>query len=1094
MGLVASIPLLGSLAGLSSSAASACVTGAVWFCTGQAASALTRSCNCNSSVATRVGFSLIFLANSLLAWIMLSDWAIKQIAKYSYDWIKMDCNEGKCYGVLAVHRICFALAMFHAVLSLLLIGVKDTRTKRAAIQNGWWGPKVLAWLVLVYVSFLVPNGFFTSFWATYVSLPGSAIFILIGLVLLVDFAHSWSETCLERWESTDAPLWKWILIGSTLGLYALTIALTVVQYVFFGGKGCGLNTVLITTNWVVSLLLSALSIAPAVQESNPRSGLAQSGMVVAYTSYLITSAIANHDDGEGSASGRCNPLQSRAAGARTGMVVLGAVFTFLAIAYSTSRAATQSKAFAPGSRSTTTRPESADYEALSQQDDPERTASPMGDLNGGAVRTQPRKQDSLRWQAIKAAIDEGSLPPSALTEFENEDDSSSDDDTVSAAAPVNDDERSGTRYNYSFFHVIFVLATMYTACLLTNWSVVSPITNSPNQGTGGDDDDGQPMRIGRSHVAFWMRVISSWVSQALYAWSLGAPLIWPDRFEASSVPASPIAEHSTPAYTLDNSRPASPTGHERASYAYPQTPDLSYPPSMSANSSPAPSRSGSHSKDPLLKRQRASINPLKQWLTAGGGGGRHLSATHELEERGRRRLSNSQVEANPREAVRRMASQQSETFTRSSSGKAEKGPWWKISREMAQRIVGFGMIALVGMNDSATGANLDSMQEFYHVDYDKISIVFLANTAGYFLSSMSSSFMLHHFGLQTSLLVACAGMSIGCVVLSIAPPFPAFIVMLMFMGFGSGMYDACITIVVAHEEDGVLMSLLYSCFGLGAMISPLAIGAFLDRGYAWNRYYNIPLGISLLLAVIGFFVFRGYIPPPDETHDAPLSTAQAPGSVVHDHTTTAHGEVVHARSKMSAQQRMKRAFGIRAVWVGIVLIVLAFASTDILSAWSVSFLLSKRSAPAASSRYVLSGLWGGIATGRVVLAWALANRLGEKTFAILMLGATSAILAVLYVRNFVVDAVALALVGFFMGPVTPKILAAIGVRVPPSLKGSVVSLLVGTGLLGSSVGPLLFGVVAGRGGLSSLPAVMIGVSAFSIGTWLAVPKNRRRED
>ena len=96
----------------------------------------------------------------------------------------------------------------------------------------------------------------------------------------------------------------------------------------------------------------------------------------------------------------------------------------------------------------------------------------------------------------------------------------------------------------------------------------------------------------------------------------------------------------------------------------------------------------------------------------------------------------------------------------------------------------------VGMNDSATGANLDSMQEHYHVDYDKISIVFLANTAGYFLSSMSSSFMLHHFGLQPSLLVACAGMSIGCVVLSIAPPFPAFIVMLMFMGFGSGVSPA----------------------------------------------------------------------------------------------------------------------------------------------------------------------------------------------------------------------------------------------------------------------------------------------------------------
>lgn len=510
MGAVASIPLLGSLAGLSTSAASACVTGAAWFCTGQAASALTRSCNCNSSVATRVGFSLIFLLNSLLAWTMLSDWAINLVAHYSYDWIKMDCTAGKCYGVLAVHRVCFALALFHSALSLLLIGVKDTRTKRAAIQNGsvsrsrytratvlsladtlaraehsWWGPKLLAWAVLVYLSFLVPNAFFTSFWATYVSLPGSAAFILIGLVLLVDFAHSWSETCLEKWEQTDAPVWKWILIGSTLGLYAITIALTVVQYVFFGGRGCGLNTALITTNWVVSLLLSALSIAPAVQESNPRSGLAQSGMVVAYTSYLITSAIANHDDAQ--SGGRCNPLQSRAAGARTGMVVLGAVFTFLAIAYSTSRAATQSKAFSRAGASKRPDATSGDYEALSQADD----ASAMGDIR---VTQAPKRQDTLRWQAIKAAIDEGcvrvfslslggeeltlrvahtrtgsSLPPSALTEFEQEGDSETEDEGGNPA--VNDDERSGTRYNYSFFHVIFVLATMYTACLLTNWCV-----------------------------------------------------------------------------------------------------------------------------------------------------------------------------------------------------------------------------------------------------------------------------------------------------------------------------------------------------------------------------------------------------------------------------------------------------------------------------------------------------------------------------------------------------------------------------------------------------------------------------------------------
>jgi hypothetical protein len=35
-----------------------------------------------------------------------------------------------------VHRFCFALALFHLLLSALLIGVRTTKTKRAAIQNG----------------------------------------------------------------------------------------------------------------------------------------------------------------------------------------------------------------------------------------------------------------------------------------------------------------------------------------------------------------------------------------------------------------------------------------------------------------------------------------------------------------------------------------------------------------------------------------------------------------------------------------------------------------------------------------------------------------------------------------------------------------------------------------------------------------------------------------------------------------------------------------------------------------------------------------------------------------------------------------------
>lgn len=50
-------------------------------------------------------------------------------------------------------------------------------------------------------------------WGNYFALIGAAIFILFGLVLLVDFAHSWTEKCLENYEESESNKWKYILIG-----------------------------------------------------------------------------------------------------------------------------------------------------------------------------------------------------------------------------------------------------------------------------------------------------------------------------------------------------------------------------------------------------------------------------------------------------------------------------------------------------------------------------------------------------------------------------------------------------------------------------------------------------------------------------------------------------------------------------------------------------------------------------------------------------------------------------------------------------------------------------------------------------------------
>lgn len=418
---------------------------------------------------------------------MLSSWAIKQIQRLSLDYLQMDCPEGTCYGIIAVHRVCFALVLFHTLLGILLLGIQDSRQSRSAIQNGWWGPKLLCWFLLLVVSFFIPNGFFLV-WGNYFALMGAALFILFGLVLLVDFAHSWTERCLENWENDGSNLWKNILIVGTILMFACSITLTGIMYAYFAPQGCSLNQFYVTLNLVLAILISILCITPSVQEANVRSGLSQSSIVVIYCTYLVLSAVANEPNDK-----ECNPLR-KSHGPQTTTIVLGAIFTFLAVAYSTSRAATQGGTF-------------VQRRAIELPDSVPLQTNNLRDIG---IESTPIN----RHEHLVASVENGTLPRSALYDEDDEDEYDS-----------KDDERYGLVYSYSFFHFVFAIAAMYVGMLLTNWNtIISEEVKTPGQ------DDSDLIRIGQSYTAVWVKIVSGWICYGIYTWSLIAPVLMPDRF------------------------------------------------------------------------------------------------------------------------------------------------------------------------------------------------------------------------------------------------------------------------------------------------------------------------------------------------------------------------------------------------------------------------------------------------------------------------------------------------------------------------------------------------------------------------------------
>lgn len=133
-------------------------------------------------------------------------------------------------GHLAVYRMCFAMAAFYFLFMLIMVRVDSTKDCRAGIQNGFWGIKFLVLVGLSVGAFFIPRGDFGTAWM-YIGFIGAFVFILIQLILLIDFAHTWNESWTAKAEEHKS--WYGGLLFFTIIFFGLALAAFIVCYVYF---------------------------------------------------------------------------------------------------------------------------------------------------------------------------------------------------------------------------------------------------------------------------------------------------------------------------------------------------------------------------------------------------------------------------------------------------------------------------------------------------------------------------------------------------------------------------------------------------------------------------------------------------------------------------------------------------------------------------------------------------------------------------------------------------------------------------------------------------------------------------------------------
>ncbi|XP_069975523.1 serine incorporator 3 isoform X4 [Penaeus vannamei] len=455
---------MGAVLGVCSLAQMAC-------CCGSAACSLCcAACpSCKNSTSSRLMYAIMMLLGTIVACIMLSPGLENFLQKVPFcdsgeqtsfldtatDAVKVDCSG--VVGYLAVYRLCFAMSLFFFFMALIMIGVKSSKDPRAGIQNGFWAIKYLVLIGAIIGAFFIPHGQFGQVWM-YFGMIGGFLFILIQLVLIIDFAHSWAESWVDRYEETESRGWYCALLSFTFLHYALAITAVVLFYVFYTTyESCSLHKFFISFNLILCVIISIISILPKIQEAQPRSGLLQASVITLYTMYLTWSAMTNTPDKE------CKP----------------------------------------------------NWVSVINGNEP--TPAPEGEepkFDGESIASLIIWFCCVLYSSMRTASNSQASRLTMSDKVLLKDDSSASGDPESGEGHhVWDNEEEGVAYSWSFFHIMFGLATLYVMMTLTNWF-------TPNSDL---------TTLSSNMAAVWVKIVSSWICLLLYGWTLIAPAVLTNR-------------------------------------------------------------------------------------------------------------------------------------------------------------------------------------------------------------------------------------------------------------------------------------------------------------------------------------------------------------------------------------------------------------------------------------------------------------------------------------------------------------------------------------------------------------------------------------
>ncbi|KAJ0328654.1 hypothetical protein COL5a_004971 [Colletotrichum fioriniae] len=165
-----------------------------------------------------------------------------------------------------------------------------------------------------------------------------------------------------------------------------------------------------------------------------------------------------------------------------------------------------------------------------------------------------------------------------------------------------------------------------------------------------------------------------------------------------------------------------------------------------------------------------------------------------------------------------------------------------------------------------------------------------------------------------------------------------------------------------------------------------------------------------------------------------------------------------------------------------------------LGGWIVTFMLRVRKASAYASGISATGFWAGQALGRATLGF-VTERYGERLCISIYIAICLALQLLFWlVPQFIVSAIAVAFLGFFLGPMFPGAVMMTAKLLPKHIHVSAIGFAMAIGGTGGTVFPFIIGAIATSKGVAVLQPIVLSLIAVVAIVWLCFPRIKKRDE